>query len=87
MEQADQLMKFFPSYRIILAGDLNQLSTQEIEDEFHLIQTVSEATRGSSIHDKILMDEILVNSYHPPVCYRSESREIRSLYHLPQSQA
>jgi hypothetical protein len=67
IEQADQMLQSSPSFRVILAGDLNQLPTQEIEDELNVVQTISVATRGKAILDKVLMQETLVNSYHTPV--------------------
>lgn len=66
IEEADQLIKQFPNYHLILTGDFNQTPTQDIEHELNLKQVVTEATRGNAILDKILMDVSLIDSFHVP---------------------
>ena len=54
------------SAKLLLAGDLNDLSTTELELQFALTQVVDKPTRGSAILDKILLGDKLVDMYNPP---------------------
>ena len=52
--------------KLLVAGDLNDLPTDDLELQFSLRQVVSEPTRGDAILDKILMDTELLDEYNSP---------------------
>jgi hypothetical protein len=48
----------FPAASIVLAGDLNQLSTdQNVEERTGLTQIVHQRTRGNNIHDLVYISD------------------------------
>ena len=52
--------------RLIIAGDLNDFPTENLEIQFSLKQTVTSPTRGDSILDKILLSHDLLDYYNDP---------------------
>ena len=62
-EDIEQFLETEPNFKVIIAGDLNNFSTTEIEDTFNLIQVVESPTRGTAILDKILGDKSLIKMY------------------------
>ena len=67
VETIDRLLIKEPDLKIILAGDLNQLSITSLERDLDIKNLVDLPTRGSSILDKILIDQSLVDHYSPPI--------------------
>ena len=55
------------SGRFIVAGDLNDFSTEDLELQFSLKQVVSQPTRREAILDKILMGASLIDFYNSPI--------------------
>ena len=53
--------------KLLIAGDLNDLPTEDIELQFTLRQVVKQPTRGDAILDKILLDVKLVDMYNTPI--------------------
>jgi hypothetical protein len=49
------LSRDYPSANIILAGDLNQLSDEEMVERTGLTQIVKQPTRGVNIHDRLFV--------------------------------
>jgi exonuclease III len=54
------------SAKLLVAGDLNDLPTADLELQFSLKQIVKNPTRGNAILDKILLDDKLVDLYNTP---------------------
>lgn len=52
-EGIEQYLDSQQNLKVIIAGDLNNFSTTEIEESFNLIQVVKSPTRGAAILDKI----------------------------------
>lgn len=65
--QADVAMSVFQDYKIIVAGDLNNLPTSCLESTLCLTQCVHVPTRGNSVLDKILVDESLRDGFEEPI--------------------
>ena len=47
-----------PQYRIIIAGDFNELNDDEIKESTDLFQLVEQPTRQNSMLDRIYLSEI-----------------------------
>ena len=67
ISQADKALNVIESSSLIIAGDLNQLPTSALESTLSLNQCVNTPTRGSSILDKILIDDILCENFKEAV--------------------
>ena len=57
----DEITRSFPTSFVILAGDFNQMSEQEIIERTGLSSIVTQPTRGQSMFDRIYVQD--------PVCY------------------
>ena len=51
----EEQLHVYPATDVILAGDLNQLSDQELTERTGLSQTVTQLTRGNHILDRIFV--------------------------------
>ena len=60
ISQADKALSVIENSSLVIAGDLNKLPTSDLESTLSLNQCVNTPTRGSSILDKILVDEIII---------------------------
>ena len=67
VNEGDNAMASMCDYRLIIAGDLNQLPTNILEGTLGLEQMVGSPTRRSSILDKLLVDSRLLEHYHLPI--------------------
>ena len=67
ISNADTALDSFPDAKLVVAGDLNHLPTEDIELTLSLKQIVTLPTRGNSILDKILIDSSLEDKYAPPI--------------------
>ena len=67
VESVDQLQGLYPYTNIIVAGDLNNFNTTELESLLGMKQMVTSPTRGSATLDKILLDMDLAEMYQSPV--------------------
>ena len=67
ISQADTALNLLQNSTLVLAGDLNQLPTSAIEQTLSLRQRVKIPTRGTSILDKVLVDESLCEDYGDPI--------------------
>ena len=67
ISQADKALSVIENSSLIIAGDLNQLPTSALESTLSLNQCVNTPTRGSSILDKILVDENLSENFKEAV--------------------
>ena len=63
INRIEDILDRYPHLRVIIAGDLNNFSTKEIEDTFNLLQVVPSPTRGDALLDKVMIDESLVAAY------------------------
>ena len=66
VEKIDQLLVSNPDLKVIIAGDLNQLSTASLERDLNIQNLVDLPTRGSSVLDKILVDKSVIDRYLSP---------------------
>lgn len=62
----DEALSQTAECNLIIAGDLNTLPTIDLEQTLGVIQLVDSPTRGSSILDKILIDQDLAANFHTP---------------------
>ena len=71
-----------PQYsKFLVAGDLNDFPTEDLEFQFSLNQVVSHPTRGNAILDKILLDTELLDEYNiPTVCTNFSSSDHRIVF-------
>ena len=53
----EELSRDFPAAPIVLAGDLNQLSDEDIVERTGLTQIVHQPTRGANILDRVLISD------------------------------
>jgi len=67
VEKIDQLLSRQPDLKIIIAGDLNQLSIASLEQDLNIENLVDLPTRGPSVLDKILVDKSVIDRYLSPV--------------------
>ena len=67
VEKADQLLIAQPDLKVIIAGDLNQLSTASLERDLNIKNLINLPTRGSSVLDKILVDKSVMDHYVSPL--------------------
>ena len=67
ISQADSALNLIEDSRLVIVGDLNQLPTSTLESTLSLSQRVNVPTRGSSILDKVLIDESLCDDFREPV--------------------
>ena len=67
VDNADTMLEKQTNIKIILGGDLNQLSTASLERDLRVKNLVDLPTRSSSTLDKVLVDVELVESYFPPI--------------------
>lgn len=65
--EADNALNLFSESKLIILGDLNHLSTEDLESTFGLKQVVDQPTRKRAILDKILLDHKLIDYFHPPI--------------------
>lgn len=63
INRIEDTLELHPHHKVIIAGDLNNFSTKEIEDTFNLVQVVPGPTRGDALLDKVMIDESLVAAY------------------------
>ena len=61
-EALDEICSNFPSATIIMAGDFNQLSDQDVAERTGLIQIVHQPTRGRNILDRIFVSRPIYRS-------------------------
>lgn len=61
----DELRAKYPSSRLVICGDFNDLDTTSLQDHLHLTQIVGFPTHGRKTLDLILTD--LTDHYSPPV--------------------
>ena len=64
---ADEAFNKVPDSNLIILGDVNNLPTVDLENSLSLHQVVKTPTRGSSILDKIFIDEGILHSYCSPI--------------------
>ena len=67
---SDTLERFLsesPHASLLVAGDLNDLSLEDLEHQFSLSQVVQSPTRNDAILDKILLDTKLSDMYATPI--------------------
>jgi hypothetical protein len=58
----EELSEFFPAAHVILAGDLNQLSNEDVEERTGLKQVIRQPTRGDNILDRVYVSNPLLFS-------------------------
>lgn len=63
VEGFDEISSSLNDPYLIIAGDLNQLPTDQIEAQLNLTQIVDSPTRGDALLDKILLDSNLLRQY------------------------
>ena len=49
INRIEDSLESYPNFKVIIAGDLNNFSTNEIEETFNLVQVVASPTRGGSV--------------------------------------
>ena len=59
----ERVLEQRPNVKVIVAGDLNNFPTRQIQESFNLAQVVTNPTRGDNILDKILIEESLTDAY------------------------
>ena len=80
VSEADNAMASINDCKLILAGNLNQLPTNDLKSTLGIEQLVESPTRGKSSLDKLLVDSRLQSHYHSPrVCAFWVMRVLRGL--------
>lgn len=80
IDSADLSLAHLPEGRLIVAGDINNLSTSDIETSLDMIQIVDVPTRNDSILDKILISKKM------KPCYFNNNVRVSTTDHVPALQ-
>ena len=71
ISEFDSILSRFPDDKLIVTGDFNDLNLKFFNENFRLVDLVTEATRANAILDHIMIDESLCDFYP----YSSTSQE------------